>query len=309
MTTNIKKMVKDSDNQMMYWSFRYSNKKRDMLPLKDSLLDSVRHLADKYIFQLEDTGDNEHFQGQMKMKDKKRKSYLIRHFNELEFKGIEISICSNAGKLALANYCMKNDTRIAGPWADTPIYLGKDLPIKLFEWQQELLDIYNTDPDDRKILWIFNEQGNAGKTKFCKYMSFYYEAIKLGYGNAGDLLNLISKVGYKKLINVDLTRSRPKDFHSGDIYSAIESLKDGHFINTKYETKEVIMDIPHVFVFCNQLPDWECISMDRWDVRVLEDGRLRRFAGTQDDNSSCSKTIISSGSFGSQSVFVGDLLP
>jgi len=235
---------------------------------KNDLVTWLETDAKAWCFQLEDTKDNLHFQGYANLNEKIRPKTLAKALNDT-FKGIEVQACSNAGKRELQKYCMKADTRVAGPWADRKIYMGQDLMPKLFKWQEKLKNYLLGEVNDREILWIVDEQGCSGKSKFCKYMSFHHKTLKLTYGDAKDLLNLVSKNPCRSAYLFDLTRTKPQAFSTQDLYSAIESVKDGHFINTKYETEEVMMSIPHVVVFSNQWPNRENMSDDRWNVQPL----------------------------------------
>lgn len=55
-------------------------------------------------------------------------------------------------------------------------------------------------------------------------------------------------------------------------YQGLEEIKNGIFMNTKYESKMVIINNPTVVVFANFLPEWEKLTGDRWRVMSLVDG-------------------------------------
>ena len=228
-------------------------------------------LSDKFIFQAEHTvhegKDNPHYQGYFHCKEKRRAKEIAVKLND-EFKGINIQASSTAGKEALQSYCMKQDTRVAGPWADKKIYMGSDLwpESKMPIWQQTMIAHLEEHPGDRQMFWIHDATGNNGKTKFIKYLAFKRDAVPLGYGHSTDVLNLVSKFPGKRIYAFNLTRSKPANLSALDLYSAMESIKDGLFINTKYETAVVMMDPPHVMVCSNELPKYNQISADRWTV-------------------------------------------
>ena len=119
---------------MLRWSVAHT------VAAKDALVFWLSSIADKYVFQAEDTGDNPHYQGYFHLKKKNRPKTLAKTVNA-EFKGIELRACSSAGKEALRAYCMKDDTRVAGPWADKEIYMGVDLwPEERFlPWQKAMM--------------------------------------------------------------------------------------------------------------------------------------------------------------------------
>lgn len=213
---------------------------------------------------------------------------------------------STAGIESLKNYSMKEDTRVAGPYHDGSRYTGEDLITRLYPWQDEIKSACAERPDDRTINVVVNPSGNIGKSAFCKYMAWHHKTLVMGWGRTGDLLNLVSKNPNKTAYFFDLARSKPQDWGKDDIASAMEGIKNGLFMNTKYETCQVIMRSPHIWIFTNVVPNLSSMSMDRWRLwevdgerRLvrLSNGRvsvLRRIAtgsdvqnrrvGNQDDN-------------------------
>lgn len=159
---------------------------------------------------------------------------------------------------------MKDETRINGPWSDSKLYQGKDLPVNLYPWQQDVKDRCDLPADDRTINYIYEPIGNTGKSKFAKYMAYKHGAIMLPWGRTGDLLNLVCKLGAKQLYMFDLSRSKPQDWAKDDIAAAMEQIKNGYIVNLKYETGAFMMEPPHVWCFSNSPPNMASISYDRW---------------------------------------------
>lgn len=247
---------------------------------RDKICKVLQRISDKYIFQAELTineqgEENPHFQGYFHTKKAIRSKQLARELNS-QLNGVEIQPASTNGIEALRNYCMKDESRTAGPWADRIIYRGADLwpESKMPEWQQQMITKFNQPPGDRKMIWIYDPIGNNGKTKFIKYLVYKKDAVGLAYGHSTDVLNLVSKLDNKRIYAWNLTRSKPANLSELDLYSAMESVKDGFFINLKYETKQVLMNPPHVMVCANHKPRAEQISIDRWELYEIVDGRL-----------------------------------
>lgn len=243
----------------------------EMVSVKDEFINSLHDIGvDKFIFQGErcPTTGRHHFQGYFHLKKKKRETQLNKGFRFLN-KGAGIKTSSAAGINALKSYCMKKKSRICGPWADKPIYLGEDLPSKLLGWQSSLKNYILGPINPREIIYVYDEFGGGGKSIFAKYMCYLYDCIKLTYGKQGDLLNLVCKNKNKQCYIFDLSRTKPSTFSNEDLYSSIEDIKNGHFINTKYETESVIMRIPHIIVFANHLPRTDRMSKDRWNILKL----------------------------------------
>jgi len=125
------------------------------------------------------------------------------------------------------------------------------LEMDLLEWQKQVLEIHNTEPDRRTIYFFVG--ANVGKTCFLKWMLYKYpNEVKATTCTSANDVTLMAEDWVKTyIVNYGMeTDTYP--------YSALEQLKDGFVTNAKLKKK---MDIclqapPHVFVFCNHEP-WE----------------------------------------------------
>lgn len=167
-------------------------------------------------------------------------------------------------------YCSKENI------AWTNFKLPKKLKLisenNFYAWQKNLVSILQKEPDDRTIHWYWSEEGNVGKTSFCKYLCATMGAIMLG-GKSGDMMNCI--VDYMKnnngctpeIILINLPRSFNSDYLS---YPGLESVKDMCFYSGKYEGGQVVGNSPHLVIFANEEPN-ECkLSDDRWNIKEIE---------------------------------------
>ena len=259
-------------NQVYHHSLRWSVPHTEDNRLM--LLDMLRTKSDKFIFQAEYTENNPHYQGYFHTKQAIRSRTLAVELND-SLRGIEISPSSTNGLTALKDYCLKEQTRVAGPWADRKIYMGADLwpQEKHPPWQKALFKLLTGPPGDRFMYWIYDPVGNNGKTKFIKWLVYKHKALGLGYGHSTDVLNLVSKFQGRDIYCWNLTRAKPASLSEMDLYAAMESVKDGFFINTKYETDQILMDPPHVVVCANHIPKFNEISHDRWKIfRIHDEG-------------------------------------
>lgn len=135
---------------------------------------------------------------------------------------------------------------------------------KLYYWQKNILDEIKEDPDDRTINWYWEPDGNMGKTTFCKFLSAKYNAIPLE-GKKNDILYCAAE--YNSEIYIwDLERSM-EEYIS---YGAIEKIKNGYFMCSKYESKPIIRNSPHIYIFANFQPDTSKLSKDRWNIIRIE---------------------------------------
>lgn len=216
-----------------------------------------RVISKKYMYQLEEcpsTGTR-HFQCYINLKKKQYCHKVKQMFNSMGFSGACVKPASDEGKEILKSYCMKEDTRIEGPWADKPIYRGQDLIRELRPWQKKVVDMLQETPHPRDIWWYYDKKGGYGKTCLAKYMCYHYpkEVCYLTAGKGSDLLNLVYKFQGCKMYILDIARTIPKHLVD-ELYFAIESVKNGFFINTKYETGRAMFARPHVIVYANSKP-------------------------------------------------------
>lgn len=151
----------------------------------------------------------------------------------------------------------------------TNIKLPKPLKVltldQLYPWQRRLYDICKQEPDDRTIYWVWEHTGNVGKTAFSKFLSHKMGAVPLE-GKKNDILYCAATFESDIYI-YDLERSM-EEFVS---YASIEKIKNGYFMVAKYESKPIIRNPPHVFIFANFPPDMSKLSLDRWNIIDLND--------------------------------------
>lgn len=174
---------------------------------------------------------------------------------------------------ATKNYCCKVETAISNITNTSTRRPLKDPldGLELRPWQQLVMDIIAEEPDDRTIHWIYDNKGCAGKTTLAKHICLKRpnEVLYIS-GKSADI-----KYGITQFLQnekndmyvcfIDLTRSI-ENFVS---YEGIESIKNGIFYNTKYESGMVIFNNPHVIVLANFEPDYSKLSLDRWNVITL----------------------------------------
>lgn len=141
-------------------------------------------------------------------------------------------------------------------------------------WQEEILELYGTEPDDRKIYWYYDPIGGKGKTSLAKSLLMNYDDVLLCTGSVKDSKYVIAQwiMANKwkrspRMIIYDIARCQDSERIS---YQALEDLKNGIFVSTKYESRNVVYKCPHMIVFSNQLPDEKKVSQDRWVIKYME---------------------------------------
>jgi len=216
-----------------------------------------------------------HYQGWFKLKEKKRLTPLAKELQGLGLTGVHLSVESMGGNFS---YCMKEDTRVDGPWMDKEKKKEAQKEKRADKYQREeekweelrpfqiqIRDMIREPIHKRHIHWVCDEAGNAGKTAFLvNLIQTEEDCTYHGYGRASDILSQVVKEGPYRTYLFNLTRSKQSDLGVQDLYQALESIKDGAVRAQKFDGGLMLFKIPHVFVMSNSMPDLKLLSMDRW---------------------------------------------
>lgn len=242
-------------NQLYRWFFTLDSSKIELSQLSHTL----REISKKFNFQLEkgDTG-YEHFQGVFSLKTKERFATVKNHFCP----AIHLEPCKDWWKSI--KYTSKDHTKVAGPWNEVSVMIKTIKPDQFYKWQTDLAVIIDTNPDDRKIHWLWESEGNVGKTAFCKWAYVNKGATIIQNGSSKDLAYAIPDSPTCVIVNL------PRTSEDRVNYSALESIKDGLFFSPKYESGTKIFDPPHLIVFANFEPLTSAMSKDRWKIIKIE---------------------------------------
>lgn len=228
--------------------------------------------ATKYVYQLEKckTSGRLHYQWVAHFEHAKKFSAIRNSMLNSHVEQVGNSAKSNWD--AAVDYCRKEDTRVAGPWHLRVARKLPDPPAPRPGWGADLYERISEPcmPSDRKVLWIYDPRGGAGKTTFAKYALKHLNVLYVT-GKSGDMKYLlkehVEKHGDVDVIFVDVTRTQ-ENFLA---YQGIEELKNGICVSTKYECAVVQFPVPHVVVFSNNLPNYAAMSMDRWEVITVSE--------------------------------------
>lgn len=232
-------------------------------------------LCKRWIFQCEEcpTTGAPHFQCFIKLKTRLRPKRLGKVLNDLGMNGASARPSSSKGRVALMTYAMKEESRIAGPWADRPLFMltykGNDLrcmtnPLPV---QRCILDLIVAEPDDRSVVWIHDRRGNTGKSKLCKFLAHTNEAYIIPFGTAQQIKTSVICMGRHRCYLIDVPRTTGKDESMSEVFSAIEALKNGMVQSAMYgKYQQLFMEPPHVICFSNSYPCKKLLSQDRWAI-------------------------------------------
>lgn len=207
-----------------------------------------------------------HLQGYLEFITKKRPMSVFKN------KRIHWEVCRGDRKSNL-DYCEKEENVI---YEYPQKFKLKIIDVNLFyKWQQDILKKINEEPDDRAIIWVFESEGNVGKSAFTKWAVKNKNALFCNGGKSQDIINLC--------FNHDLETSNliiwdmPRANHGHISYNAIESIKNSLICNTKYETGVKMFNPPHILIFSNYMPvNIEELSKDRWEIYEIKNKCLEK---------------------------------
>ena len=154
--------------------------------------------------------------------------------------------------------------------------------IKLRNWQKDLLH-HLDEPHERKIIWVYGVEGNEGKTFFQKYVSSLYGNKRVNYmdmvSKSKDIFHVLSKLTLtcKDIFLFNISRN----LKTSDVaYDALEGVKDGLVLSSKYNSKIIKFKTPNVvMIFSNLPPIVDTLSIDRWEIFQIKNNEL--LASTQ----------------------------
>lgn len=241
----------------------------------------------KWCFQLESGADTntQHYQCRVSLKEKTTKGKVIRLFPYAH-----VSLTSSENQKNMF-YCMKEDTRVQGPWRDDdpePVYIPQQIREieKLRPWQQYVMDTAHV-WDTRHIDLIHDPRGNNGKT-ICKgWARCYGIARPMPFvKDYQGMMRMVMDMPTARCYIIDMPRAlRKKDLY--EFYAGVESLKDGYAYDDRYVFREKYFDCPNIWIFSNKLPDLELLSQDRWRFwKIDEAGVLQALAVAPCNNGS-----------------------
>lgn len=137
---------------------------------------------------------------------------------------------------------------------------------ELLHWQSSLCDRLSADANDREIMFYVDPIGNTGKTWFQQWYLTKHplKTQILGIGKRDDMAYAVDETKSVFLLNV------PRGSMEHLQYSILEMLKDRIVFSPKYgsRTKYLVAN-PHVVVFCNEMPDMNKLSADRYFIYDL----------------------------------------
>jgi len=157
------------------------------------------------------------------------------------------------------DYVLKDGNAVTS-WRAT---LEKFRVVELRPWQSELKALISLQ-GDREILVAVDEIGGTGKS----YLARHMEACGLAkvipqMDRAGDMISAAMVCPSDAYI-FDIPMAGDK--RSPALWKAIETIKNGHLFDWRYQYREQWIDPPRIMVFSNYRPPIEMLAKDRWNI-------------------------------------------
>lgn len=151
------------------------------------------------------------------------------------------------------------------------LYVQDNTPKKVLpdhdmrDWQRELKERLDEEPDDRTIEFIVDYEGNSGKSWFAHKLAQVDDRVQvLPPGKLADMAYALDPT--TRCLIIDAPRSKQGEYIQ---YEFLESVKNGYVFSTKYESYCKQLEKCHVVVMMNEMPDMTKLSMDRYKITEL----------------------------------------
>lgn len=136
----------------------------------------------------------------------------------------------------------------------------------LREWQQNLTELLQGEPNSRSIVFIVDTLGNKGKSWFARYYASTNENVQIVQpGKKADMAYALDTM--TKVLFLDAPRSKQGEYIQ---YDFLEHVKDGMIFSPKYESRIKMLGPCHVVVLMNEMPDMTKLSEDRYTIINIE---------------------------------------
>lgn len=223
----------------------------------------------KWIFGYEvGASGTPHLQGYINLNSKKTLQSLKNHIG---IDAIHYEKCKGSQKQNV-DYCSK-EGNYESNFVPQPFIQEIE---KLYDWQIDINNILNQEPDNRSLYYFFESEGCKGKTTYQKYVFTHFKKCIVLSGKGSDMKNGIvtyldknNELPQIVLINI------PRESFDFVSWTGIEEVKDMFFYSGKYEGGMICGKCPHVLIFANEPPPIKKVSADRWKVFELIDNELK----------------------------------
>lgn len=270
-------------NQLKGWSVTMP----ETAMTKEEIITVFRAVAKRWVFQ-EEKGEKtgyRHYQCTMELKTRARHTQVLQFFGP---KSGNVHIRATSSKDGAWDYSKKGETRVAGPWssedkeevkAETPDDLKE---VKLRPWQAEVEAILTAKADavrSRKVWVIVDPVGDNGKSFLAKYLGWKKIAACLQGGDAKAMGREATSVceewkTHPRGWMIDVPRRGAAMLANHAFWCGVEKVKNGIYHDDRHRDRTIYATNPNVVVVTNVPPDWSMLSADRWEPKLLWEGKL-----------------------------------
>ena len=278
-------------NYQKRWVFTWNASDEGQLVDPQKLVQFLNKIVDSGVFQKERGLETSrlHYQGRFELKGPRiGKRKLLTLFSEL---GETSNLTFSPERVYNSTmYCVKEETRVEGPWfVGTPQYIRKNTPmtISLRKWQEQLLNELNSPLGetfrDRKVIWIQDEKGGAGKSTFLKFLCSQKEGLnfkKLPLDRPDRIRMMVCKMTEKEDVDAfcfDFTRTLDENTSIKSMFQVLEEIKNGHIVSAMFgKPMESIIPCPFVIIVTNEDISvyYRYLSADRWQGYAIIENKL-----------------------------------
>lgn len=298
--------------QIVGWDLRLNqNRSNGDKWSKDDVGQCLIKLCKQFAFQLERGNENGlmHYQIHCALIKKSIKSTLLDNL----CKALNCEKCDapqhiaplskEAYKQAKFSYVMKEDTRVEGPWTDKdfinekliePVFIPPQynipmedfMPFQKSIWDSTLFtEEMKTDYrklDTRGTNLLVHPKGDSGKSTIAAICELKGNGLILPtVTDAKQLIEAacdmcIAKHQRYPAFFIDLPRAMFETLTRKqlcEIFSAIESLKNGKLFDLRNKYKDWWIASPCIWVYCNELPDLRLLTRDRWRIWKINENK------------------------------------
>lgn len=140
------------------------------------------------------------------------------------------------------------------------------VPEELKDWQDEVLQVFDDEADDRQVHFIVGTSGGEGKTTLCNVIEHKFpdRTQVLSVTKRENLAYMVRESCDIFVFNVA----------RGDMeylsYKLLEELKDRRVTSGKYNSRmKILRKKPHVIVLSNEYPDMNKLTEDRYSIKEI----------------------------------------
>lgn len=253
------------------WALTLNNYTEDELKGLVNILDTKNH---KYLIgrEIGEEKETPHLQIYIETKNPTKWSTVKNWNNRLHIEPCKGDRIANLKYCSKENNFLTNFERSAFLTREQMILEDEYADIEWKRWQLDIINLIHEPPHKRKIYWFWENDGNVGKSFLLKFIyCIKKDKVIIGNGKMNDVFNQIcqhiTSGKEPKIILIDVPRDYATDYFN---YGGLENIKNGFFYSGKYEGGQCVFKIPHIIVMCNEEPNYQKFSSDRYNVVEIE---------------------------------------